>query len=63
LNEGLGLTLVLVSHDIEKVVQEAMHIACIDTSLVCHSSPEEFLMDSPFKNILGHNIKIIHHHH
>lgn len=43
LNKELGLTLVLISHDIERVAKEAMHIACIDRTLVCHTSPEEFL--------------------
>lgn len=43
LNAELGLTLVLISHDIERIVQEAVHIACIDRTLVCHLSPEEFL--------------------
>lgn len=62
LNEQMGLTLVLVSHDIEKVLKEAMHIACIDHTLVCHSSPKEYLQsvsDSEF----GSDIKILPHHH
>ncbi|MCI4625705.1 MAG: metal ABC transporter ATP-binding protein [Candidatus Magnetoovum sp. WYHC-5] len=63
LNKDMDLTLVMVSHDIEKIVQETMHIACIDRTLVCHASPEDFLKDSPLQNILGYNIKMIHHRH
>jgi len=64
LNYESGLTLVLISHDIEMVTKEAMHIACIDRTLVCYTNPEEFLKDSESKNMWGQNVKIIipHHH-
>ena len=55
LNEQLGLTLVLVSHEIETIVKEVMHIACIDRTLVCHMTPEEYLKES--------TPSIAHHHH
>lgn len=42
LNERLGLTLVLVSHDIERVVREVMHVACINTTLEFHVSPQQY---------------------
>jgi len=63
LNEDLGLTLVLVSHDIETITKQAMHIACIDKTLVCHTSPEEYLRESRSESIFGHDVKIITHHH
>ncbi|HQK63959.1 MAG TPA: ATP-binding cassette domain-containing protein, partial [Candidatus Staskawiczbacteria bacterium] len=62
LNQQMGLTLVLVSHDIEKVLKEAMHIACIDRTLVCHSSPKEYLQ-TVSDSELGSDIKILPHHH
>lgn len=43
LNRDLGLTLVLVSHDITRVANETMHIACVDRTLSCYLSPEEYL--------------------
>ncbi|MFY9463407.1 MAG: metal ABC transporter ATP-binding protein [Candidatus Sungiibacteriota bacterium] len=42
LNREAQTTLVLVSHDIDRVLGEAMHIACIDRTLVCHGSPEDY---------------------
>lgn len=42
LNQESRATLVLVSHDIDRVLREAMHIACIDRTLVCHGSPEDY---------------------
>jgi zinc transport system ATP-binding protein len=62
LNKEHDLTLILISHDIEKVTEEAMHIACIDKTLVCHMSPEEFLQESHSRSISGHDVKIITPH-
>lgn len=62
LNEKMGLTLVLVSHDIAMVTKEVMHIACIDRTLVCHMSPQEFVRESAADNIFGQEVKVITHH-
>ena len=43
LNRDLGLTIVLVSHDSERVVAEAMHIVCVNRTLTCHTSADEYL--------------------
>lgn len=58
-----GLTIVTVSHDVGKMTQEAMHIACLDHRLVCHNSPAEFLADSSLMEMFGQKVKIIGHHH
>ncbi|OGZ64265.1 MAG: zinc ABC transporter ATP-binding protein [Candidatus Staskawiczbacteria bacterium RIFCSPLOWO2_01_FULL_40_39] len=63
LNQKEHLTLVIVSHDIERITKEAMHIACVDCTLVCHASPEEFLKESKSLNLFGQEVKIISHHH
>jgi zinc transport system ATP-binding protein len=58
LNRDKNLTLVLVSHDIKMITREAMHIACVNKTLVCHTSPKEFLKENETKNILE-DVKII----
>ncbi len=63
LNKELKLTLVLISHDIEMITKEVMHIACIDRTLVCHSTPEEFLKESRSESLFGQNVKVVTHHH
>ncbi len=63
LNQDLGITLVLVSHDIERLTQEVMHIACVDKTLTCHVSPEEYLAESQSLHVRGEDVKIITHHH
>lgn len=54
LNQELRLTVVLVTHDIESMSHEAMHVACIDRTLFFHDSVEGFLRDSH---------TVIHPHH
>lgn len=63
LNQKNNITLVLVSHDVERITKEAMHIACVDCTLVCHATPEEFIKESKSLNLFGHEVKIIAHHH
>ncbi len=63
LNKELGLTLVLISHDIERLTREVMHIACVDRTLTCHMSPAEYLAESRSENIAGQDFKFLTHHH
>jgi len=63
LNKEEGITLVLVSHNIDRLIKEVMHIACVDKTLTCHSSPEEYLTASEPLDIHGKKIKVITHHH
>jgi len=63
LNKELGITLALVSHDIERLTREVMHIACIDRTLTCHVSPKEYLAESEAASIFGKEVRIITHHH
>ncbi len=52
LNQQLNLTLVLISHDIDVIMAEVMHVICVDKTLTCHTTPEEFL-----------KAESDHHHH
>lgn len=62
-NRERRLTLVLVSHDVDMVVKEARHIACLDRALVCHSLPGEFLAHSESSKLFKERVKIIAHTH
>jgi zinc transport system ATP-binding protein len=47
LNEKLKLTIVIVTHDIESMSHEAMHVACIkDHTLVFHESIDDLFKES-----------------
>ncbi len=63
LNQNLGLTLVLVSHDIDVIANEATELACINQTLVYHGGPQEFIQGEYLKQLYGKNIKFILHDH
>jgi zinc transport system ATP-binding protein len=45
-NRELHLTVVLVTHDLEGVAQEAMHVACMNKTLAYHESASVVLQES-----------------
>ncbi len=63
LNQDFGLTLVLISHDVEVVMSEAKHIACIDRKLICHLPPSELAKDAELSRLFEGEAKIITHGH
>ena len=63
LNQELGLTLILVSHDIDVVTEEATELACINQTLIYHGEPKEFITGDYLKKLYGHNIKMLLHGH
>jgi zinc transport system ATP-binding protein len=46
LNRELHLTVVLVTHDLESMAHEAMHVACVDRTLYYHDTAASFLRES-----------------
>ena len=62
LNAKMGITLVMVSHDIERLTKEVMHIVCVNKTLTCHTTPEDFIKDSHSANLFGEKVRIITHH-
>ena len=63
LNRDMGITLILVSHDIDRITQEATKIACIDRSLIRYISPEEYWKESASSEIFERDIRIEPHRH
>jgi zinc transport system ATP-binding protein len=46
LNHDLHLTVVLITHDLDTMAHEAMHVACMDRTLYYHESAEAFLRET-----------------
>ncbi|HVU75714.1 MAG TPA: ABC transporter ATP-binding protein [Candidatus Paceibacterota bacterium] len=46
LNKELELTIVLVTHDVESMAHEAMHIACVDRTIFFHDSVDKYFKDT-----------------
>ena len=63
LNQELGLTLILVSHDIDVIANEATELACINQTLVYHGAPKEFITGDYLQKLYGKNTRFILHDH
>jgi len=61
LNRDLHLTVVLVTHDLESMAHEAMHVACVDRTLHYHESARSFLKEShgatPLPHVVPHQFR------
>ena len=53
LNRELKLTIILVTHDVENIAHEAMHVACLDCTIFFHDSVDAYFKDTH---------KIVHPH-
>lgn len=63
LNTALGITLVLVSHDIDVVAKETTEIACINRELVYEADPHSLLSHGKLESLYGPRTHFISHHH
>lgn len=63
LRQEMGLTVILVSHDIGAVAHEVTSLACLNRRLFYHGSPAEFGSEDQLCELYGHQVRSIHHHH
>lgn len=63
LRKTKGLTLVMVSHDVEVVVNEVNKLICINKQLVYHGSPQHFVSGDYFAKLYGKKRSLILHGH
>lgn len=63
LHQELGLTILLVSHDIDTVAREVTTVLCLNRRLCCHVPAKEFNKEDYLRDIYGAHVKHIHHEH
>lgn len=63
LNKKMKLTLVLISHDVDVVVNEVSEIVCINGSLIYHGSPKEALRKDVLDKLYGKDVRFVVHNH
>lgn len=64
LNKELGITIILVSHDIGVVTKQVTQVACLNKKLHFHGSPEEFDQNqNVLQKIYGVDMGLVNHHH
>ncbi|HZJ76411.1 MAG TPA: metal ABC transporter ATP-binding protein [Oscillospiraceae bacterium] len=63
LNKDLGITLVMVSHDIGVITDKANRVACVGNKKVCVHPSENFDKKGHIKDVYGENLSILYHEH
>lgn len=57
-----GITVLLVSHDVDVVAGQVSMVLCLNKKLVCHVKAEEFTQENYLEKLYGKNMKYIFHH-
>ncbi|WP_027407823.1 metal ABC transporter ATP-binding protein [Anoxybacteroides tepidamans] len=65
LNQRLGITLILVTHDIGTITEKVTHVACLNKHLYFHGKAAEFaeLQEHDFSTFYGHHLHVLSHQH
>ncbi|MGN5649713.1 metal ABC transporter ATP-binding protein [Bacillus sp. Brlt_9] len=65
LNKRLGITLILVTHDMGAVTEKVTHVACLNQHLHFHGNVETFreLEDAEMSVLYGHHVHRLEHEH
>lgn len=63
INKDLGVTLVLVSHDIDVVAHEVSDIACLNNKLIFHGKPKDVLTSNFMEQLYGKELRFVIHGH
>jgi zinc transport system ATP-binding protein len=63
LNKKHQLTIVLVSHDVDVVVNEVSSVLCLNKTLIYHGNPKTFLKEDYLEKLYGKHRKYIIHGH
>jgi zinc transport system ATP-binding protein len=65
LNKKLGITLLLVTHDISAISDKVTHVACLNKHLHFHGESGEYenFKSDEMSNFYGHDIHLLSHDH
>lgn len=63
LNKDVGLTIVLVSHEINIVYKFATKVLCLNKELICQGEPSEILNNETLKEVFGQHASVYRHEH
>ena len=63
LNKKHGLTIIMVSHDVDVVVNEVDTVVCLNKKLIYHGTPKRFIKEDYIDKLYGKGRKFILHGH
>ncbi|OGI25732.1 MAG: hypothetical protein A3E38_03135 [Candidatus Moranbacteria bacterium RIFCSPHIGHO2_12_FULL_54_9] len=58
-----GLTIILVSHDLEAITREVKTVLCLNRRLVCYGKPESLRSAEVLHQMYGTEKQVLHHEH
>lgn len=61
LNQKMGLTILVVSHDIAAVAKKVSTVLCLNQEMVCHGKPAQFMKDEYMEKLYGKKVNLILH--
>jgi zinc transport system ATP-binding protein len=65
LNKNMGITLMLVTHDVATVTDKVTHVACLNKQLHFHGNAIEYnhLNEDELSTLYGHGVQLLNHNH
>ncbi len=63
LNTSMGLTILLVSHDMEILSKEVKEVLCVNRTVVCDRTSHGVLNKETIEALYGKEVSLVHHHH
>ena len=63
LNREHHLTIILVSHDIDVIVNEVSTVLCLNKNLIYHGNPQKFIKADYLEKLYGENRRYVIHGH
>lgn len=63
LNSQLGMTVLLISHDIDVVAHQSKTVLCLNRKLVCHGPPKQFINEEYMQKLYGKQVRFVLHGH
>ncbi|MFZ2300197.1 MAG: metal ABC transporter ATP-binding protein [Candidatus Moraniibacteriota bacterium] len=58
-----GMTIILVSHDLEAIAREVKTVLCLNRRLVCYGTPEHLRSAEVLEEMYGRGKQMLHHEH
>lgn len=63
LHQKHGITILLITHDIDVIAQEATTVLCLNHGLVCYGAPADFMKEEYMEQLYGKDKRLVVHHH
>lgn len=63
LNKNLGLTIVIVTHEVDVAVHRAKFVLCLNRKLICHIRSSLLLKGDYLEQLYGSHVHVLRHKH